>query len=51
LPIIGLSGAAVFLNLYKTPLLWLGIAMNLIGIVYLLRQIRRQRRLAGHTDH
>jgi hypothetical protein len=51
LPIIGLSGAAVFLNLYKTPMLWLGIGMNLVGIVYLLRQIRRQRRLACHTDH
>ena len=39
LPIIGLSGVAVFLNAYKTPFLWLGITMNVIGIVYLLRQI------------
>jgi copper chaperone CopZ len=51
LPILGLSGAAVFLNLYKTPLLWLGILMNLAGIVYLVRQIRRQRRLVCHTNH
>lgn len=43
LPIIGLSGAAIFLNAYKTPLLWLGIAMNLLGILYLLRQVRRRR--------
>lgn len=49
LPILGLSGAVIFLNLYKTPLLWLGILMNLAGIIYLLRQIHRQRRLACHS--
>jgi copper chaperone CopZ len=43
LPILGISGAAVFLNLYKTPLLWLGIAMNVVGITYMLWHIRRQR--------
>lgn len=43
LPIVGLSGAAVFLNAYQTPLLWLGIVMNLAGIAYLLRKIRQQR--------
>ena len=43
LPILGLSSAAIFLNLYKTPLLWLGIGMNLVGIVYMLRKIREQR--------
>jgi copper chaperone CopZ len=46
LPVLGLSGAAVFLNLYKTPLLWLGILMNLAGIAYMLWQIRRQRAMA-----
>ncbi len=40
--ILGLSGAAVFLNVYKTPLLWLGIGMNLFGIAYLLWKIRQQ---------
>lgn len=45
LPVIGLSGAAIFLNDYKTPLLWLGIAMNAVGIAYLLRRVRQQRRL------
>ena len=49
LPIVGISGAAIFLNAYKTPLLWLGILMNLIGIVYLLRKIRQQRHMACHT--
>ena len=45
LPVLGLSAAAVFLNTYKTPLLWLGIAMNLGGIGYLALQLRAQRRL------
>jgi hypothetical protein len=43
--VLGLSGAAIFLNAYKTPLLWLGIMMNLFGIVYLLWKIRQQRRV------
>lgn len=42
-PLVGLSGAALFLNAYKTPLLWLGITMNVIGIGYLVYQIERQR--------
>jgi hypothetical protein len=50
LPIVGLSGAAVFLNVYKTPLLWLGIVMNLIGILYLVRKIHLQRKMAHATD-
>lgn len=47
--IFGLSGAAIFLNVYKTPLLWLGIVMNLFGIVYLLWKIRQQRSQVVHT--
>ena len=50
LPIVGLSGAAIFLNAYKTPLLWIGILMNLAGVVYLLRKVRQQRRMACHTS-
>lgn len=51
LPIVGLSGAAVFLNAYKTPLLWVGIAMNLGGIIYLARKIHQQRKVACEADH
>ena len=47
--IFGLSGAAIFLNAYKAPLLWLGIVMNLFGIVYLLWKIR-QHRCLFHTS-
>ena len=45
-PVIGLSGAAIFLNAYKTPLLWLGIVMNLVGILYLARKVRQARKAA-----
>lgn len=48
LPIVGLSGAAILLNAYKLPLLWLGVLMNLGGILYLVRKIREQRRMACH---
>ena len=46
--IFGLSGAAIFLNVYKTPLLWLGIVMNLLGIAYLLWKIRQQQKHMLH---
>jgi hypothetical protein len=43
LPVLGLSGAALFLNDYKSELLWLGIAMNVAGVVYLSRQLQQAR--------
>ena len=43
LPVIGLSGAALFLGAYKTQLLWLGLGMNLAGVAYLLWQLQRWR--------
>lgn len=50
LPIVGLSAAAVFLNEYKTPLLIVGIGMNLLGIIVIGRQLRRARRSCGLVD-
>ncbi|HET9224725.1 MAG TPA: hypothetical protein VFO07_19590 [Roseiflexaceae bacterium] len=49
LPIVGVAGAAAFLNAYKIPMLWLGIVMNLIGILYLLRRIAQHRDMMCHT--
>lgn len=43
LPIVGLSGLAVFLVDFRTPLMIVGIATNLVGIVVMLRQLRRIR--------
>ena len=50
LPIVGLSGAAVFLNAYKTPLFLVGIGMNIIGIVVIARQLQRARRACAIVD-
>ncbi len=44
LPLVGLYAAAVFLNAYKTPLFFVGIGMNVIGIVVIARQLQRARR-------
>lgn len=41
LPIVGLSGVALFLDEFKIPLLLAGIAMNLAGVGYLLKKIRK----------
>lgn len=43
LPIVGLSGLAVFLVEWRTPLMLLGIATNLVGIAVMLRELRRIR--------
>lgn len=45
LPIVGLSGLAVFLVDFRTPLMLLGIATNVVGIAVMLRELRRMR---GH---
>jgi hypothetical protein len=50
LPLVGLSGAAVFLGAYKTPLLLLGLGMNLVGIVVIGRQLRAARRACALTE-
>lgn len=41
LPILGLSGAALFLSRYQIPLIILGIAMNGFGIIFMLRIIKK----------
>ncbi len=50
LPIVGVAGAAVFLNAYKTPLLWLSTVMNLSGALYLLWKIQQHRHMACHSS-
>lgn len=41
LPIIGLSGFAIFLTRYQIPIIIFGIAMNLLGIIYMLKAINK----------
>jgi hypothetical protein len=53
LPVVGLSGAAVFLSNYKVPLIIVGLFTNGVGITLMGRIIRHHHRAAvaasGHT--
>ena len=39
LPVLGLSGAAIFLNEYRIPLMASGLAMNALGVAYMVRLV------------
>jgi hypothetical protein len=43
LPLLGLSAAASFLAAYKIPFMLIGLAMNLMGIVVIVRVIRQEQ--------
>jgi hypothetical protein len=45
LPVIGVSGAAVFLNEVKTPLAFFAITMNAGGVLFLSWRLRSMRRV------
>lgn len=47
LPIIGLSGFAIFLTRYQIPLIIFGIAMNGFGIFYMVRTIKKIKNSIG----
>lgn len=44
LPVVGLSGAAVFLSNYKVPLILVGVLTNAIGIAFMIRTLVHHRR-------
>ena len=48
LPLLGLSAAASFLAAYKIPFMLIGLALNLIGIVVIVRAIRKEQRFLDH---
>jgi hypothetical protein len=47
LPLVGLSGAAVFLAQYRVPFMVVGLASNAIGVGVLLITIRKAKRMAS----
>lgn len=49
LPIVGLSGAVLFLNDYRSPLMAVGILTNIVGIVMMLRLIRKMAGAIGNA--
>lgn len=46
LPILGLSGAAILLTRYQVPFILFGVFMNVIGIIYMMKQIKKVK---NHT--
>lgn len=44
LPVLGLSGVAIFLGDYRMPLMALGIAVNATGVLFMLRLVFRESR-------
>lgn len=44
LPVLGLSGVAIFLGDYRAPLMGLGIAANAAGVLFMLRLAFREGR-------
>jgi hypothetical protein len=44
LPVLGLSGAAIFLNDYRVPVMAAGLAINALGVLFMLRLVVLQRR-------
>lgn len=48
LPLLGLSAAASFLAAYKVPFMLIGLAMNGVGIVVIVRTIRKEQ---DHLTH
>ena len=44
LPLVGLSGLAVFLGDYRIPMMALGVGMNAVGVAVMLRLVARERR-------
>ncbi|MDO8750613.1 MAG: hypothetical protein Q7K03_05665 [Dehalococcoidia bacterium] len=43
LPVLGLSGAAIFLNQYRVPIMVVGLAVNAVGVVIMLRVVLQGR--------
>lgn len=48
LPLLGLSAAASFLSAYKVPFMLIGLVLNIIGIVVIVRPIRKAHRYLDH---
>jgi hypothetical protein len=46
LPLLGLSGATVFLNDYRIAFMVAGLAVNAVGVAVMLRLLRREVRAA-----
>lgn len=50
LPILGLSAAATFLTRYQRPFMLVGLGLNLIGIIFMLIVLYRERQKLQPTQ-
>jgi len=44
LPVLGLSGAAIFLSQYQKPFLILGLSINFLGVAYMLHIVKKHKK-------
>ena len=51
LPVIGFSAAALFLSKYQTVFIFFGVISNIIGILLMLRVIKRKRLFSEDNKH
>ncbi|HET8944633.1 MAG TPA: hypothetical protein VFO59_07620 [Dehalococcoidia bacterium] len=51
LPVLGLSGVAIFLGDYRVPLMAAGIAVNVVGVLFMLRLVFRESRSGTKEEH
>ena len=51
LPVLGLSGVAIFLGDYRVPLVLSGVAVNAVGVLLMLRLVLRESRPATKEEH
>ena len=51
LPVLGLSGVAIFLGDYRVPLMLAGIAVNAAGVLFMLRLVLRESGRATKEEH
>lgn len=50
LPVLGISGAAIFLTQYQRPFLILGLSINLLGIAYMLHLLNKHKEMAKKVN-
>ena len=50
LPVLGLSGLAIFLNDYRVPVMMAGITVNIAGVLFMARLVVIERRHANQEE-
>ncbi len=51
LPLAGLSAATLFFEQYRYPLMWFGVVINLLGVLFMLHIMTRKRFWPRYVFH